>query len=101
MSIVFAAVGMSNLALVAVIGSVALREKSITTWLIYPCTVFVLQGAAWLMAYTLRRRAWLGLVALGWFVTALGMGWAVGSHSATTSSSAALACCSAWRCPAG
>jgi hypothetical protein len=78
-SIVFAAVGMANLALVAVVGSVAWREHSITTWLIYPCAVFVLQGAAWLVAWALRRRAWLGLVALGWFVTAVGMAVAVQS----------------------
>jgi hypothetical protein len=39
----------------------------------------VLQGAAWMIAYTLRRRAWLGLVAAGWFVTAIAMGFSVQS----------------------
>ncbi len=70
---VFGAAGVSNLALVAVIGSVAWREKSLTIWLIYPCAVFVLQGAAWLSSYVLRRRAWLALVALGWFASAIAM----------------------------
>jgi hypothetical protein len=70
---VFGAVGMANIALVGVIGSVAWREQSITTWLIYPCAVFVLQGAAWLVVWTLRRRGWLAMVALGWFATAIGM----------------------------
>ena len=69
----FAAVGLANLALIAVIGSVALREHSLTIWLIYPCTVFVLQGAAWLAAFMLRRRVWLGLVAAGWFATGVAM----------------------------
>ena len=67
---VFQCLGMSNLALIVVIGAVALREHSLTTWLIYPCCVFVLQGAGWLVAYTLRRRAWMGLIAVGWMVTA-------------------------------
>jgi len=40
-----------------------LRLHSLTVWLIYPCTVCVLQGAAWSVAFVLRRRPWLGLVA--------------------------------------
>jgi hypothetical protein len=67
---VFQCLGLSNLALIVVIGAVALRERSLTTWLIYPCCVFVLQGAGWLVAYTLRRRAWMGLIAAGWMATA-------------------------------
>ena len=53
----FAAIGISNLALIAVIGAVAIREQSLTVWLIYPCTVFVLQGTAWLLAFLLPRHA--------------------------------------------
>jgi len=67
---VFGTLGLSNLALIVVIGAVALRERSLTTWLIYPCCVFVLQGAAWLIAFNLRRRAWMGLIAAGWMATA-------------------------------
>ena len=70
---VFAIVGLANLVLVAVIGSVAWREGSFTTWLIYPCAVFVLQGAAWLFAYAMRRRTWFLWVAIGWFVCAVAM----------------------------
>jgi hypothetical protein len=70
---VFGAVGFANLALVAVIGSVAWREHSFTTWLIYPCTVFVLQGACWLVAALMRRRAWLAAVAGGWCIAAIAM----------------------------
>jgi hypothetical protein len=76
---VFGCVGLANLALVAVVGSVALRQHSWTTWLIYPCTVFVLQGAAWLIALALRRRPWLGLVAAGWFAAAIAMACSIPS----------------------
>lgn len=74
---VFAAVGLSNLFLIAVVGAVAWREDSLTTWLIYPCTVFVLQGTAWLFAYMMRRRSWLLLVSAGWFACAVGMSLSV------------------------
>jgi hypothetical protein len=70
---VFAAVGAANLALICVVGVVAFQERSLTTWLIYPCAVFVLQGAAWLVVWSLRRRAWLAIVAAGWFVAAVAM----------------------------
>ena len=72
---VFSTIGMANLALAAVIASVALRQHSLTIWLIFPCAVFVLQGAAWFVAFSLRKRAWLGLVAAGWVICALFMAW--------------------------
>jgi hypothetical protein len=68
-SAVLGAVGVANLVLIFVIGLIAWRERSLTTWLIYPCTVMVLQGAAWLVIYALWRRAWFAGVALGWFAT--------------------------------
>jgi hypothetical protein len=74
----FGAIGFSNFALIAVIGSVAVQQKSLTIWLIYPCTVFIFQGAAWLTMFSLRRRPWTGLVAAIWFACALGMGWSIG-----------------------
>ena len=76
---VFGAVGLSNLALVAIIGSVAWREKNLTIWLLYPCAVFILQGAAWLVVFMLRRRAWLGFVSLGWFASGIGMALSIKS----------------------
>jgi hypothetical protein len=54
-----------------VFASVAIRDKSLTIWLLYPCAVFALQGAAWMVAWMLRRRGWLGVVALGWFASAI------------------------------
>jgi hypothetical protein len=70
---VFAAVGLTNLALALSIGSVALRLHSQTIWLIYPCVVMVLQGLAWMVAFMLRRRPWLGVVAVGWFAVGVSM----------------------------
>ena len=69
----FGVIGLANLVLIAVIGSVAWREGSVTTWLIYPCAVFVLQGTAWLFAFMMRRQVWLLWVALGWFTCAVAM----------------------------
>jgi hypothetical protein len=70
---VFGAVGICNLVLAAVIATVAWREQSLTIWLIFPCVVMALQGLAWLTAWQLRRRAWLLVVAAGWFATSLAM----------------------------
>jgi hypothetical protein len=70
---VFGAVGATNLVLIVAIGSIAWRMHSLTIWLIYPCVVMVLQGMAWLVAYMMRRRGWLGVVALGWFVVGVAM----------------------------
>jgi len=69
----FGVLGLANLGLAAAIGWVAIREHSITTWLIYPCCVFILQGAAWLVALSLRRKRWYGWVAAGWIISGLGM----------------------------
>ena len=74
---VFQAIGLANLALAAVIGAAAWRAQSLQVWLIFPCTVFVLQGAAWLVAWHVRRRPWLGLVGAGWFATGIAMGFAI------------------------
>lgn len=71
---VFGSVGAANLALIVIIGWAAFRQHSLATWLIYPTCVFVLQGAAWMVAWCMRRRAWLGLVAAGWFAFAIAMG---------------------------
>ncbi len=75
----FGCIGLANLALICVIGSVAWRQRSLETWLIYPCVVFVLQGAAWLVSCALRKRAWQGLVGAGWFAAAMGMAVSIGS----------------------
>jgi hypothetical protein len=79
---VFAAAGAANIVLVFVIGFVAWRKQSFDIWLIYPCAVVVMQGAAWLVASQVRKRSWFLVVALGWFLTGIGMGLAIGHMAA-------------------
>ena len=75
----FGAMGLANVVLAVVVGWVAVREKSFTTWLVFPCAVFVLQGAAWLAAAIMMRRAWMGLVTAVWIVSAGAMAATIGS----------------------
>ncbi len=77
LSAAFASAGTATLSLLCVFASVAIRDKSLTIWLLYPCAVFALQGAAWMVAWMLRRRAWLGVVALGWLVSAVVLAWTI------------------------
>jgi hypothetical protein len=86
----FAAAGTATLAMLCVFGSVALREESITIWMLYPCAVFALQGAAWMVAWRLRRRAWLGVVAAGWMLSAIALSATIGSPLYTLVAGAAL-----------
>jgi len=76
---VFAVVGCANLALVLIIGSVALRHKSLEIWLIYPCVVFVLQGAAWIVTGLVRRQLAPALLGAAWMVAAIAMGVSIPS----------------------
>ena len=50
-------------------------------WELYACIVFALQGAGWLVAYTLRRRIWLLGVALGWFASAIVTAFLIGTET--------------------
>lgn len=67
---IFGAIGLANLFLIVVIGSVALQKQSLQIWLIYPCCIFILQGTAWLFTYMMRRHGWHLAVAAGFFATA-------------------------------
>jgi hypothetical protein len=73
----FAAAGLANLAMAVVIGMSAARYHSLAIWEIYPAVVFALQGAAWLVGSSLRRRSWMGLVGLGWLVNAAALGFVI------------------------
>ncbi len=73
-STVFTAVGMTNIVMVAVFAMAAVGHHSMTIWMIYPAIVFALQGAAWMVAAMLRRRPWIGIIAAGWYASAIGLG---------------------------
>jgi hypothetical protein len=44
--------------------------------------VMVFQGAAWLVAFALWRRAWFALVATGWFATGVAAALCIGTDAA-------------------
>lgn len=73
----FAGVGLANMAMVIVFGWASYVMKDFMIWLLYVPVVFALQGAAWFIAFQLRRHLWLLVVALGWFLAAvlLGLLW--------------------------
>jgi hypothetical protein len=75
----FAASGTATLSMLCVFASIAIRENNLMIWLLYPCAVFALQGAAWMVAWMLRRRGWLGVVAAGWLVSAVVLAWTIGT----------------------
>lgn len=69
----FTAAGATNAVMIVVFGLVAAAHHSLTIWLLYPCVVCALQGAAWLISAQVNRRVWHGGVALGWFATTIAM----------------------------
>ena len=67
----FGSMGLSILVTGTIFAYVAIREHSFTIWLFHPIMVGVAQGVGWFMASQIRRRGWYGIVAAGWFATAL------------------------------
>ena len=70
----FSATGMVNLAVIAVFGAGAMRDQDFAVWLYYPAMVFAIQAAAWFVAWSLRRKAWMLATCLGGWVTAIALG---------------------------
>ena len=70
----FSATGMANCAVIIVFGVGAWRDQDFAIWLYYAAIVFALQAAAWYMAWTLKRKAWMLATALGGWVTAVALG---------------------------
>lgn len=70
----FGATGLANLGFVAVFGLNAAWRQDFSFWLLYAATVFILQGAAWWVAYLMRRKGWMALTALGWFASGIALG---------------------------
>lgn len=70
----FSGAGMANLAVIIVFGVGAIREKDFSIWLYYAAIVFAFQSVAWFMAWTLKRKAWMGMVSAGHWITAVALG---------------------------
>jgi hypothetical protein len=82
MEAVFQGAGLANLVLAFVFAYGAHKAQSITIWLYHPIVVCMFQGVAWFVAWAIRRRAWLGLVSIGWFATTVACGVLVNDHAA-------------------
>lgn len=74
----FAAAGLANVALVAVFALNAFRASDPRIWELYPPVVFALQGAAWMVAFSVSQRTWHLIVTLGWLGGAITLGTQVG-----------------------
>lgn len=74
---VFQGAGLANLVLAIVFAYGATKAESFGLWLYHPIVVCMIQGVAWYVAWAIQRRAWLGLVAIGWFVTTIALGVAL------------------------
>lgn len=86
----FGGAGLANIALMAIFGVNAWRQHDFMIWMLYPCVVFALQGAAWYVAFMLRWKIWMLTVSLGCLTTAVVMGLVIGTP--TFNLVAALAC---------
>lgn len=70
----FSGTGCANLAVIIVFGVGANRDHDFAVWLYYPAIVFAFQFVAWFMAWQLKRKLWMGLMALGTWTTAVALG---------------------------
>lgn len=66
--------GLANVAFLLTFGINAARMENFAIWLFYPSVVFAVQGAAWFVAWQLRRRTWMLLTALGGIATSIALG---------------------------
>lgn len=78
MEAVFQGAGIANLVLAFIFAYGSHRTQSVAVWLYHPIVVCVFQGVAWYVAWTVRKRLWLGLASLGWFAVAVACGVMIG-----------------------
>jgi hypothetical protein len=60
-----------------VIGAWRLQLPLLVIW-VFPLILFTLYGAAWWIAFAVKRRIWFAGIAIGSFITALGCGFRMG-----------------------
>lgn len=68
------ATGVANLAFLIIFAVNAVRMESFAIWLLYPAVVFAVQGAAWFIAWQLKRHVWMLLTSIGGLVTSVALG---------------------------
>lgn len=77
----FQGAGLANICIVIVFIVANIRTGDGGVWYFYTPFIYAVQGMAWFLAFRMRKRAWLGLVALGWYVGAVALG--LTAHSPT------------------
>lgn len=78
LSAVFQGAGLANLVMAFVFAYGAAKFETPGLWLYQPIVVCTFQGVAWFVAWTIVRRMWMALVAVGWFGSTVVMGIVVG-----------------------
>lgn len=78
----FTGAGIANAVLALIFGWVAYQKQDWTIWLLFPMVVCALQGAIWVATGILRRNVWHGLIATGWFVSAIILGLCIDNVNA-------------------
>lgn len=74
----FGGAGLAAMTSAAIFGYISTRTHSMETFLLHPTMICVIQGTVWYIAFAIRRRGWFGLVSLGWFASALALGFVLG-----------------------
>jgi len=77
----FQGAGLANVCIVIVFIVANIRTGDGGVWYFYTPFIYAIQGVAWYLAFRMRKRAWLGLVALGWYAGAVALG--LTAHSPT------------------
>jgi hypothetical protein len=70
--------GLAALTTALIFAWLAYRTQSMSTWLLHPIMICVVQGTVWYIAYAIRRTGWFGLVSAGWFGSSLALAWLLG-----------------------
>ncbi len=78
---VFNGAALANFAIIAAVLAAAVGQKAYAMIFIYVAVLFALQGACWFVVYRLRRRLWMLALALAWFASCVGMGFALGAFN--------------------
>ena len=70
----FNGAGFANLAGIVIFGLGAARDQDFAIWLYYPAVMFVLQAAAWYLAWVLKKKLWMLAASIGGWITAVALG---------------------------
>ncbi len=71
MNAAWTSTGLTNMVMVGLFGWLAWSRQDIVFWMLYPPMLCAVQGAAWYVAYMIRKQLWQIVVSLGWFASAI------------------------------